>query len=229
MLSALGLLALGATLAVHVEEVGDVPPAQAAQILAALSASIEDHAGFDVVIDEDRGGCLAGQPCAAAIRSRTSALDLVLVRLIGGPLRVRVAIEHLRAEAAVGRTGEADVPREGGDVAERMRSLVIATLPRRAPEPLALDRPLPEVAPIERASPWLALSLVGVGVASAATGVVLGLGSQGALDDLRAGAGPADEVQGLTDRSRTQATVANVLFVVAAAALGGGVVAWLAD
>lgn len=225
MVPVLALLAVGTTLALHVEEVGDVPPALAQQIVAQLAEQVEAHSGLAVVIDEDRSGCLAGQPCAAAIRSRTSALELLLVRLIGGPIRVRVAIEHRLADDVAGRSGEADVPREGGDVERVVRGLVEATLPARAIEAVPVSvAPQPDPDP-----PWIAITLLGVGAASAATGVIMGLGSQSAIDDLRAGAGPADEIARLDDRAGTQATVANVLFVVAAGALAAGVMAWLAD
>ncbi len=226
MIAALALLAVGTTLAIHVEEVGDVPPALAQQLVAELAGAAEAHAGVRVVIDEDRGGCLAGQPCAAAIRSRTSAIELLLVRLIGGPLRVRVAIEHHPSEGVAGRTDQADLAREGGDVSAVARALVSRTLPARAREPLA---EAPSIAPPDRGTPWLAITLLGVGAASAATGVALGVSSDSAVDALRGGAGPASEVLALDDRARTQATAANVLFVVAAGALTAGVMAWILE
>lgn len=220
----LGLLLLGATLALHVEEVGEVPPPLGAALVETLADLAAQRTGLTVVIDDERGECLAGQPCAAAVASRTSASEVVLVRLLGGPLRVRVVLEHVGRA----RRGEADVARSWTPEArDALAALVAEVLEAPAPEGTAAAGP-PLIAPALEAPavPWLAAGLVGAGVASAVGATIMGAMSQSTTDELRAG---SSEVVALGDEARSQALVSHVLWAVAAGALAAGVTAWLAQ
>jgi hypothetical protein len=225
VLPLIGVLVIGATLAVHVEEVGDVPDGFGAVITQELVRAAESRAHVRAVVDEDRGSCLAGQACTAAIQSRTSAVAVLLVRLIGGPQRVRVVVDHLPGPSIAPRHAESDLARAGGDVVGVVAGLIAATFDEARPE---LSPPLAGPAE-ERGPPWLALSLVGAGAASAAAGVAFGLSSRGALDALDGGAAPEDEIVRLSDRASAHGTVANVLFVVAAAGIAAGIAAWVGE
>lgn len=220
----LGLLLLGATLALHVEEVGEVPPPLGAALVETLADLAAQRTGLTVVIDEERGECLAGQPCAAAVASRTSASEVVLVRLLGGPLRVRVVLEHVGRA----RRGEADVARSWTPEArETLAALVAEVLDAPAPEAtLAAVGPTTTPALEAPTVPWLAVGLVSAGVASAVGATLLGVVSQSTTDELRAG---ASDVAGLGEAARGQALVSHVLWAVAAGAVAAGVTAWLAE
>lgn len=216
----LGLLLAGATIGLHVDEVGEVPPELRRAVLEETARAIEERTGQRPILDEVSGGCLT-QNCVAEIRSRTQSVEVALLRLIAGPLSLRLSIERIAAHASsVGDKSEADLPRKTEDLAAPIATLVAKVFPPKAPEQQSLIGTRPPEEPRNILAPVL---LIGGGAALAATGVVFGLGSRSKLDELAEKPLERGAFRDNVSGSSRDATLANVFFIAAATVLTAGV------
>jgi hypothetical protein len=161
----------------------------------------------------------------AAIRSRTASEEVVLVKLLCGPLSIRLLAERVAAGEVVSlanQRAEVDLSRDGstwrGPLADAARSLF--------PEPLVgpgattvgpAAISVKEVPKRDRSlAPWLVL---GASALAAGGGAILGATSASGLDHLMTVRKPSDFTS-LEGTVSTEGTAANVLF---ALAIGGAV------
>lgn len=221
MSAVLGLMLVGAGIAIHVEDVRGLDVTESVALTTELARALQARTGTVAVVDDPAWGpCIgADEICLERVRDRTRSSVVVLVRAFAAGTRLRVTMER------IGHPGEpraVDLSRSPvgwrAPVMEAVSSMFAAGV---AP-PLALA-PAP---PSARLGPYV---VAGVGVAALAVGVVLGVGSASTLADLESGVTTASRAQADGDSARTRAVAANVLFGIAGAAIVAGVVWWLAE
>lgn len=219
------MLTLAATLAVALS----AAPASGLDAVLARAAAAYAEAEFDAALTElDRADALA-----------TTRAQQVTVLLYRGVVLANVPNPD-GANAAFGRAlaldAEAKLPLQVTPkvqaefdrmqvAARSMRAAMLASdVPREvklAPEPpptLEAARPRPTV-------PVAPFVFAGAAVAAAATGVAFGALSAGSVQQARASVWAMDKAY-LRDQAQTQATVANVAYGVAGAAVLTAVVTW---
>lgn len=220
MLAGLGLLALGASLGLSVDAIGDVPAGFRADLTLELTRQVQLLEGSSVVLDEEGSECMAGSQCVAELRSRTSSLDVLILRVIGGPIRLRIVAERTTPGERVFST-ELELLRDQLDaraVASKL-SVALGFESTTTAEPVALDEG-------PSSAQWWAVSLGAVGLASLGTGLGFAASSQAASDELSTVGLSNARLLELDERSDRDAVVANILFGVAATAVLSGVFAW---
>lgn len=223
MLSAVGLLAISAVVGVRVTAVGDVPEGQAALVLVELDRALKP---LDlVVVGAEAAPCAGPATCIAELRRQHRAEEVLLIELLGGPLGVRCLVSWAgRTDLQPTKSFEHDLPRDLASVrglAELIRSNLYPQAQAQPARPLptpTLETPGPNL-PL-----WIAL---GVSVAAVGGGVGLGLSSQALVDRQQNEVLSSDDHQRLYDRSRTEATLGNVLLAVGISGLLGCGIAWL--
>ncbi|MBK6687470.1 MAG: hypothetical protein IPG45_23565 [Deltaproteobacteria bacterium] len=220
------LLLLGApeVVALHLEEVGELPPQEARSLLSPLASLVETHtAGRARWVEAFDLRCDA-RPCGAEILSQGGATRGLSIRVFGGPRRI-----HLRFELLPdGRVAEANVARDRSDLQVQLQTLIETLLPAAPPAPPELVPP-PIVAAPRAGPPILPLVLAGGALVVAGVGVGFGLSSEGAGEELAAGPLPAGAHQNLVDRQDQQALAANLCFAVAGTAVAAALITWLLD
>jgi hypothetical protein len=219
---------ISATFVVHVEDVRGVSADDESAILAAFSRAIETRSGRKGSID--LAGCKKKDRCAAELAERSGAEDVVFVRMIGVPTRVRILVERQPQKTAA----EADLPRsrDGWEpvlagLAEALfpeakpRSETVATVGPKPEPPRVKPEPAPAVEP-ESSSllPWIAF---GAGAVALSVGTGFGLSSRDARDDARSRPHSDMENDALSDRAIGHGLAANVMFGTAVIAVGAGV------
>lgn len=152
--------------------------------------------------------------------------------LWGGPIPTDPGSHHITASAPDKKTweGSVTVPRDGGTATIAIPSL--ADAPRPPPAPAAAEGPLgPRADPARgRTQRVLGIALVGLGVAGAAVGSYFGLQVSSKKDESdRHCSGNDCDPTGyeLRKDALTAATVSDVSFIAAGAALVGGAVLYL--
>jgi hypothetical protein len=106
----LSLLASAPALGIGIEETSRVRTATAAQIARALGEAIERQAGLGSSVDEPVWMTCTERPCAAEIRARARATEVVLLRIYGGVTKIRIVAERFSGEPLPASRGEADLP-----------------------------------------------------------------------------------------------------------------------
>lgn len=221
------LLLLGApdAVALYLEEVGELPPAEARRLLDPLASLVEEHTGGRARWVEPIESC-RGAACLPEILAQGAASRALSIRVFGGPKRI-----HLRFELLPdGGVAEVNVAKDYSDRGAQLRDLLERLLP---PAALAPPEPPPPSLPLEtvesRPLPVVPLALAGGAVLAAGVGIGFGLASQSAADTLAAGPLPASQHQGLAERQDGQALAANLCFAVAGTALAGALITWLLE
>jgi hypothetical protein len=219
--AAFAALILSATAGVHIDEVGELGPELRRALVAEVTAALEERSGLRAVVDEAKGSCVEAN-CIAAMRSRTASLELVLLKVIRGPLSLHVVADRVPEGAPVpGARAETDLDREPLHWREKI-AILIATLYPPKPAERGVLR-VAEIEPARSIVPPLVLftgSAILLGV-----GLVFGAKSQATIDDLGARVHPPAELHDLSSRAGTEATIANLLFVLAGSAAIGGLFA----
>lgn len=218
------IVAAPEVVALHLEEVGELPIQEARALLSPLASLVETHtAGRARWVEAIDLRCDA-RPCGAEILSQGGASRGLSIRVFGGPRRV-----HLRFESIPdGRVAEANVARDRSDLQVQLQTLVETLLPAVSPPPIELA-PAPVVAEPEAALPIVPLVLAGSAVVVAGIGVGFGLSSTAAAEELAAAPLPAGAHQALVDRQDQQALAANLCFALAGTAIAAALVTFFLD
>lgn len=226
MLAGVGLILISATVGLSVQQVDEVPLAEAMQLSSEIAAAIEARTGREVVIDDPTwaSSCTDRDACAAEVRGRTGAQSVVLLRVFGALTLLRVAAD--RAEGNALDRIEVDLPREGKDRSEPLKALAEKLFPNAKPPPpraadLAAD-PAPPLADTEKKGSILPWVIVGAGAAAGLGGIGFGLSSRAARNDSQSPTIDDPTFDTLADRAVSHGTAANILFGVGAAAIGVG-------
>jgi hypothetical protein len=220
------LLSLMATtgVGIHIGETDHVSYQDVLGLVEVMAKQIESRTSRTVRIDSaDWEQCRGRGPCLDAVRARTRAKDVVIVRVIAGPLTMHVASERFYGDVAATRTSSASLPKSdkeswGSRLDGMVARLFPEKIPKLTPPPPPPPPPIAEVVtpPIEEPSiaPWIVLGASG---AVAAVGVGFGVSSRLAKGRLEGQVTTIEERSDLEGRTREHGIAANVLFGAAAA------------
>ncbi len=225
---------LGASVGVAVTDARGLSDDDLEAVVTGVVASLDARTGRAV---RDKGpACSGDRACIDAVRARTATRDVVTLRLIGVPTRVRVLASR-NGEAP--HTVDVDRAQEGWGAAwSGLAEALFPAPPPVAPPPVASvpppSIPPPQVAPPvivtpppEGASPSVAPWIIaGAGVAALAVGVGFGLSSRGARATAANEPASPRELDDLESRAQTHGVIANVAFGSAFVA-GVAAVAWV--
>ena len=219
------VLALIATtgVGIHIGESNHVSYQEVLALAEVMASFVEQRTDREVVIDSaDWEQCRGRGPCLDAVRARTNASDVVVVRVIAGPLTLHVASERFYFDVEATRTSSASLPKDDreiwNDKLEGMVARLFPEPPRIAPPPppppplaIEITPPPPEEHSV---APWIVLGAAG---AVAAVGVGFGVSNRLARNQLEGELTTIDQRADLESRIRTHGITANVLFGAAAA------------
>src|SRR5688572_8419299 len=111
--TSLGLLLVGSGVGVHLEELGEMPLAEASSFADRLAEAIEARTGRRAVLDDPLWpACKESNRCVDAIRARTETEDVVLLRLYKGPTKIRLIAERLSLDGLRDARLEENVPHD---------------------------------------------------------------------------------------------------------------------
>jgi hypothetical protein len=202
------VLSIAASVEIRIEDSRGVSSDDGAAILAALREAIDDRTN-------DPGG------------EGLRPTDVVLVRLIGVPTRIRLIAERRGAREA---HSEVDLSRAKGSWSTSLAGVAKELFPEEplpppvAPPPPLVPPPLPPEEP--SLAPWI---VVGAGAVALAVGAGFGFSSRGARSSAANEPHTPEELADLEDRAIGHGIAANVLFGVGAAGVAGGLIWWLLD
>ena len=223
--AAIAVMLIGSVV-VRVEEARGVPAADVAAALDVLDSVVTVRTAKPARRDQAPlpDGCAAAQACADAIRQRNSALDLLVVRFIGIPAKVRMIVERIgKSESQI------DLPAERATWRARITVVgheLFADMPpttRAAPSSHVLAEPMQPAQP--KLLPWV---LIGGGIVAGAIGVSFGMQNRIARREasLTTDQNRYDE---LDRQAFLTGLGANVLYGLAIASVATGTVMFLTD
>lgn len=235
----LALALISSSVAVRVEDTRSVSADDQASILQALSEAIEARSGRSAAVD--RGACKKKERCVGEVAQRTQAEDVVSLRMLGVPTRIRILAEREGAKAGAGdaakKSAEIDLPRSRDGWGQALAALaeelfeakplpavVAETPPLNAAPQVTATQPIESTAgqsDTRALIPWIA---IGAGVVCLAVGTGFGLSSRGARDEALAGPHDDSENRALEDRAIGHGLAADIMFGLSALGIGGGVV-----
>ncbi len=215
----LGLLLIGATVGVSVDEVRDVEPAVTDRIVETLAQHITAHSGRSVVRDTMLwSACTRDDRCITAVRSRTKTDDIAFVQIFGGVRRVRVRVDHIEGNGRL-RSARATLPL-GEDFGPPLLEVVRRTFDAGvAPPPPPPPPPVVTAPPPERTT-WPIWLAAGVTVAATGTAIGFGVSANSASSELNGRITRPAEYDALRDRADTHGAISNVAWISAAVAAG---------
>jgi len=240
MLMTLGLLAIGATVAIHAEESRDLDEPAVAALLANLASAVEDRTGSAPAVQPYDATMPCAESCVLEIAARAGARELVSVRILAVPSKIRVIAELRDRDLRVLRRAQVDLAHEQAQWPSSLEAVALALFPMtarqqnssgepRAKRGLDLDPRADVVSNDDDASrrwPWW---LVGGGALAGGVAIVLGVENKNARDEgTQPGVSPA-RVEELRDVTHATGLGANVLFGVAATSLITGAILLIAD
>ncbi len=163
---------------IHIGETEHVSYQEVLGLVEQMATLVKQKTGRPVVIDSaDWEQCRGRGPCVDAVRARTETTDVVIVRVLAGPLTLAIASERFYADVEATRTSSTSVPKHdqlawrqklGGMVARLFPELPVLEPPPPS-GPLVVDlTPRPAEHGV---APWVVL-----GASGAVAGVGLGFG-----------------------------------------------------
>ena len=241
----IGLLVLGAGMALHVETAKNVSESNTDEIVSGLAAAIEARTGVAPARSTrpPPDGCPRRDRCATEIRGHTRADEVVFLRVIGGPSRIRLAGELVQKSGDTAARVQVDLtPGAVGNKGtfEGVAAILLPDAVRLAPPPppelgcvtttATLAGVLPSDGDPEAAetkwAPWVVL---GASAVAAGVGAVFGVQNVQTRDDIATKPHTGDEVESLQDQAFGQGLAANLLIGTAAVGLATSVVWAYAD
>ena len=235
----IGLLVLGAGVGIHFERRDELSSSQAQELKLELARAISGRVDREVVVDADESRCTPVHQCTYAIRERTGASDVVLLKAYRGPTKIHLVLRVFSSRHREPKTVETDVPKSSSGWGPMLERLVEEVEPLIRPEPLGLSPSTPQsprivepfVAPSGGGADPMLLPylLVSTGVLVAGIGVGFGISSRSAFDDLRPGDLASSMIRDRIGQARSGALAANVLYVIATAAVSVGLVLFAFD
>lgn len=224
------LLALIASTGVglHSGETENLTSREVIELMDALGSRVRERTGRSVAIDSgDWDQCRGRGPCLDAVRARTGAADVVIVRAIAGPLSVLVSAERFYPDVDATRTASASLARR--DPAARgapLDAMVASLFPEVLSVEIAKAPIVVPPAPEPSVAPWIVL---GASAAVAVVGAGFGISNQLASSRLEGEIVDPSERDDLESRVRAHGIAANVLLGAAAAGGIAALVVWLVD
>ncbi len=220
----LAVLLVGATVALHVDE-GRGLPADQLSALMESAVGVLGASGIEATLHRDR--CVAKDRCDAEVRAATGASDVVRLRILAVPTRIRVHARRVGASGYTVASGHADLGRDPESWPRGLKGLALILFPPvEAPEALVATGPPPAQTGLHWAVP---ASVTGAGAVLAAAGFGFGASSDAARFDVETMPHSAMETEALLGRAHDHGLAATVLVSVGAAAVVTGVVLWLID
>lgn len=221
------LLAIAASVTVHVSETDRVSLNDAVAIAGGLADAIEARTGVAASLDDPNWSrCPETPECLDTIRARTSARIVVTLRILGGATRIRVAAT--RHQDGDTERFSATLPSDADGwpvpIAELAASLFPIAKTSPPPPTTAVTATVAERPP--SLVPWFVL---GGSALVAAVGVGFGVASASDGDTLASTALPASRHDELTSRLKSRAITADVLFAVALGGVTTAAILWLID
>lgn len=224
----LTLLLLGAGVGLHLEQVAELSLEDATALAVELGQALEPRVGGAAVLDDPLWpDCGRRDRCAEEVRQRTSAEELVYLRVLGGPTKIRLIAERLQpgqAHPPLTRTLPRDRTGWASELAELATTLYPEVLPAPPQDPGLVAIP---PAPAPQSNLLVPLVPIGVGVVLASVGVGFGLSSRSTRETLETTSLPDAEYQEGLSKMRTHGLAANLLLSTAVVAVAAGVVLWL--
>jgi hypothetical protein len=236
----LALVLISASVALRVEDSRGVSADDQTAIMTAISEAIAERSGRDAAVD--KGACKKKERCAADVAQRTQAEDVVFLRFLGVPTRIRILADRESTKFPAKKHAEIDLPRSRDGWTPALASLA-ESLFEAKPLPAVTETPPvgdPKTAELvsdtaakddgqqDRVAlaPWIAL---GGGALALAIGSGFGLSSRGARNEaLRRPHSDAENMD-LEDRAIGHGLAADVMFGVALVGIGAGVVLLLTN
>lgn len=246
----LALLLVG-QIAVHVEDARGIEDQERARLVETFGAALGAASGARSVVSDQR--CADAARCTDEIREKTGASDVVHVRLIGVPTRIRVVAERASADAGPLRRAQADLTRDAASWRRALDGVALvlfpagdpaarAAVPEAAP-PVAPEKAAPSALPaaataIDGATPaaaepsFLPWVVLGGSAVALGLGVVFGIQAKNATEELQSPPFPErpelsrsdQQNQELQDSEFSNGLAANLLFGTAALGVATGVV-----
>lgn len=147
----IGLLLAGATVAVHVSEARGVLDDERVDITANLVSAIERSK--PVKLDAARD-CADFAACAKPITDRTGAEEVVFVRMLGVPTRIRVVATRVATDGRTVSRAQADLTRDNLQWRPALEGLAGILYPSAGPgRPRVDNTPKPEPPKLEPTPP----------------------------------------------------------------------------
>ena len=127
-----GVLLLGATVAIQVEKSRGVSTDEVLALLDALGKAVEARTGEPPVVsaDTEAWACPKIADCVERLQAETGAEEILLVRVVGVSKRVRLVVERISGF----KRQEIDLSRQRASWAPVVGGVVDALLPPPAPE-----------------------------------------------------------------------------------------------
>lgn len=236
--AAIGLLVFGAGIAVHLEEIRGAKPEESTQVVNLLQRSLELRTGEKRIVQAnvDAVACPIARKCTEAIRKSVRADEVLFVRMIGTPEKLRVIADRADAPGHDGVQVQVDLTR-GADGWDSQLDLLAAGLfpservlvpvhvaPDDDPRPAAVSTQ-PAITPPRSPVPWVVLggSLIAGGLA-----VVLGV-QNGDAQAIAETTQHQAEYIAADERAFRTGLGANILFTAAAAGIATSVYLLLAE
>ena len=244
MAAHLGLLVLGATLALHVETAKSVSQSNTDDIVSGLAAAIQARTGEAPVrsVRPPPDGCPRNDRCVAEIRGHTKGQEIVFLRMIGGPSRIRLAGERVGVSGRVDARVQVDLTPEDVGGKGTLEGVAAILLPGAVPPdpptpPPELECPTATAtaalpmgdSPKSAETKWAPWVILGASAVAAGAGAVFGAQNTKTRDDIASTPHTDDEVESLQDQAFGQGLAANVLLGTAAVGLATSVVWAFAD
>lgn len=227
--AALALLMVG-SVEVRLEDARGLSSDDVRTITTSLAEAIEARTKSRVTVAR-KSPCGQDSACVQRLLTEGSSTDLVFLRLIGVPTRIRLIAdragrEEARAEVDLSRTRGSWAMVLGG-VAERLFPAPPPPPPKITvappPPPLAPPPPPPPVETESAYGPWL---LAGAGAAVLIAGTGFGISSRTARSSAAEEPHTPAELADLEDRAVGHGIAANVMFGVGGAGVVAGLI-WL--
>jgi hypothetical protein len=173
--AALAALLIGApgSVVLHLEEVLELPKSEALALRDSLAAEL--RARRPVATTRDAIGCDTPDRCVAQLRAQTGAEEVVLLRIIGGPRRIRLVAERIRPAPLSPLSAEASLSRAPAEWNAALKEISEGIFPVLTTAPLVehlSSEPSAGSAIGARLAPW-GLLLAGLALAGGGLAVTL--------------------------------------------------------
>jgi hypothetical protein len=175
------LLLLGATVGLHLERNVEFPLESALSLANAFGSAIEARSKKPPSLDDPVwSSCPERQRCLAEIAARTKSDDIVLMRMFGGPTRIKLIAERVRAnEGRMDPVGKVDLvlERDATDWPEKLKNAALRLFPEGAPSEARVHTiPARLLAPDTPPGPPRVYSWISAGGTAVLGGLALGFG-----------------------------------------------------
>jgi hypothetical protein len=237
MITASTFLLLAGQIALHVEDTRGVTDEDRDAVVGVLGEAIAAVAGTKPVLAK-REACPSADRCTEAIRVDLGAKEVVHLRMIGVPSRIRVLAERAGTGSEPPRSAQADLTRDAASWRSSLDGLALVLFPNEKRASAKPEEKTPEIAKVEVAPPpppvvppeepveekpnlvpWIA---IGGGALALGVGTIFGIKSNNARTEGMTMEHSKPEIDDLQDELYNSALAANILFGLAAVGVATG-------